>query len=380
MGDEEYYTLDEIVSSETSESAVVYGAIEDEEEKCTFPKGYLKRQAVFACKTCSELTGKRAGVCYECSIHCHATHEIVELYTKRHFRCDCGNSKFKGAAVCNLWEEKDDVNIENSYDHNFDGVFCTCLRPYPDPEIKGNLEMYQCSVCEDWFHLQHLNMPSDFQPSDDFEELVCSNCVKRFPLLWLFYYCHMQSGNADNANHLRDCSLAKKPRINDGGDQLSTAASVESTETCRIPQVLSVCGVENVDPPTADMKRLTVNGLPFPSPIFWCNDWRTDTLCTCDSCEKMLKSLGIGFLLDPEDSIVHYMEIGRQRVAELHARRDNLISEALAELPHPAAIEVARGINRFREALTDFLTRPREQNVVTEEEVKEFCEDLKKDL
>lgn len=38
MGDDEYYTLDEIVSSEASESAVVYGAIEDEEEKCTFPK------------------------------------------------------------------------------------------------------------------------------------------------------------------------------------------------------------------------------------------------------------------------------------------------------------------------------------------------------
>lgn len=59
----------------------------------------------------------------------------------------------------------------------------------------------------------------------------------------------------------------------------------------------------------------------------------------------MLKSLGIEFLLDPEDSVVHYMEIGIQRVAELHARRDNLISEALAELPHPAAVEVARGRN-----------------------------------
>ncbi|KAL5108708.1 putative E3 ubiquitin-protein ligase UBR7 [Taenia crassiceps] len=267
MGDDEYYTLDEIVSSETSESAVVYGAIEDEEEKCTFPKT---------------------------------------------------------------------------------GFICS--------------------------------MPLDFKPSDDFEELVCSNCVKRFPLLWLFYYCQMQSGNVGNAKQLKDGSLTKKPRIDDDPGQLSTSASFESAGACRIPHVLSVCGVEKLDLSTADMGRLTVNGFPFPSPIFWCNDWRTDTLCTCDSCEKMLKSLGIAFLLDPEDSVVHYMEIGRQRVAELHARRDNLISEALAELPHPAAVEVARGINRFREALTDFLTRPREKNVVTEEEVKEFCEDLKKDL
>ncbi|VDM16414.1 unnamed protein product [Hydatigera taeniaeformis] len=357
MGDDEYFTLDELVSSETSESAVVYGAIEDEEEKCTFPKGYLKRQAVFACKTCYEITGKRAGVCYECSMHCHAAHEIIELYTKRHFRCDCGNSKFKGAGVCSLWEEKDDVNIENKYDHTFDGVFCTCLRPYPDPEIKENEEMYQCSICEDWFHLQHLNMPFDFQPNDDFEELVCPNCVKRFPFLWLFYYCQMQSRNAENANHFSDCSSPKKAKPD---DIINQPEAPGSTEACRVPYVLSVCGVEKLDPPPADMVRLTVNGFPFPSPIFWCNDWRTDTLCDCNSCEKMLENMGLEFLLDPEDSVVHYMAVGRQRVAELHARRESIC--------------------RFKEALTNFLTKPREQNVVTEEEVKEFCEDLKKDL
>lgn len=132
---------------------------------------------------------------------------------------------------------------------------------------------------------QHINMPLDFQPNNNFEELVCSNCVKRFPLLWLFYYCQMQSANADNASQLKDCSSPKKPRTDDANGQLSTPASVESAGMCRIPYVLSVCGVEKLDPPTAEMRKLTVNGFPFPSPIFWCNDWRTDTLCACDSCE-----------------------------------------------------------------------------------------------
>lgn len=29
-----------------------------------------------------------------CSYSCHENHELIELYTKRDFRCDCGNDKF----------------------------------------------------------------------------------------------------------------------------------------------------------------------------------------------------------------------------------------------------------------------------------------------
>jgi len=36
-----------------------------------------------------------AGICLACSYKCHEGHDLVELYTKRNFRCDCGNSKFE---------------------------------------------------------------------------------------------------------------------------------------------------------------------------------------------------------------------------------------------------------------------------------------------
>lgn len=62
-------------------------------------QGYI-RQALYACKTCCS-NKVRAAVCLACSFHCHEGHELVELYTKRHFRCDCGNSKFDGKQ-CNL--------------------------------------------------------------------------------------------------------------------------------------------------------------------------------------------------------------------------------------------------------------------------------------
>lgn len=58
----------------------------------------MKRQALYSCMTCKQ-NDEHAGVCFACSIHCHDGHDVVELYTKRHFRCDCGNSKFKSACA-----------------------------------------------------------------------------------------------------------------------------------------------------------------------------------------------------------------------------------------------------------------------------------------
>lgn len=85
--------------------------------------------------------------------------KVVELWTKRKFCCDCGNSKF-GEFSCKLHPDKEPVNNENSYNHNFRGSYCTCGRPYPDPDAKEQIEMIQCCICEDWFHDNHLGLSS----------------------------------------------------------------------------------------------------------------------------------------------------------------------------------------------------------------------------
>lgn len=90
--------------------------------------------------------------------------KIVELWTKRNFRCDCGNSKF-GEFFCKLFPNKDIENVENSYNHNFKGSYCTCGRPYPDPDIEEQEEMIQCCICEDWFHEEHLGLESSDEVS-----------------------------------------------------------------------------------------------------------------------------------------------------------------------------------------------------------------------
>src|SRR4051794_23730934 len=65
-------------------------------------QGYKSRQPLYSCKTCFAETGQQAGICYGCSENCHEGHDLVEMYTKRNFSCDCGNSKFK--TKCKLFE------------------------------------------------------------------------------------------------------------------------------------------------------------------------------------------------------------------------------------------------------------------------------------
>lgn len=46
-------------------------------------QGYVKRQALYACGTCSPVDTEPAGVCLACTLTCHDGHVLYELYTKR---------------------------------------------------------------------------------------------------------------------------------------------------------------------------------------------------------------------------------------------------------------------------------------------------------
>ncbi|KAF9623628.1 hypothetical protein IFM89_003635 [Coptis chinensis] len=121
---------------EELEADLVLGGYEGKE--CTYNNDYMKRQAVFPCLTC--VPDRNAGVCTACSLSCHDGHEIVELWTKRNFICDCGNSKF-GEFYCKLFASKDPENSENTYNQTSKGSYCTCGHPYPDPEAEEQVEM-----------------------------------------------------------------------------------------------------------------------------------------------------------------------------------------------------------------------------------------------
>uniref|UniRef100_A0A1B6LGN1 UBR-type domain-containing protein n=1 Tax=Graphocephala atropunctata TaxID=36148 RepID=A0A1B6LGN1_9HEMI len=161
-----------------------------DDKNCTYNEGYLKRQALYSCLTCHPADkSESAGICLACSYHCHGDHDLVELYTKRNFRCDCGNSLFMGKK-CTLDPVKSETNESNSYNQNFRGVYCSCQRPYPDPEDPEEDEMIQCIVCEDWFHIRHLD--SSVPKEDEYSEMICGPCTDKLPFLQ-YYLGHAVS-------------------------------------------------------------------------------------------------------------------------------------------------------------------------------------------
>lgn len=176
------FTAGDLVAAQDALEAEAREVIPYTFSHCTGDMGYIK-QPVFACRTCLN----DAGVCAGCSLGCHAEHELVELFTRRSFKCDCGTERMGAGSFCSL-SKRDDApaNADNTYSKNFKGEFCICGVLY-DPHTETDA-MYQCLVCEDWLHHACLfGTHSDAEASplgtDDFDMLICAGCVVGNPHL-----------------------------------------------------------------------------------------------------------------------------------------------------------------------------------------------------
>ncbi|CAK4034301.1 related to metaphase-anaphase transition (Mlo2) [Lecanosticta acicola] len=192
-------TAQEYIASQLSLEADAREALPYQFDTCTKPLGPL-RQSVYACLTCTPPPASPhqqftpAGVCYSCSISCHGEHNLVEIFSKRDFVCDCGTTRMQNAGIsCNLrlnpkTGRKGDVSGEearvgNKYSQNFEGKFCGCGEEY-DPEMEKGT-MFQClglghvedgGCGEDWWHPECLMgmprkqpVPKTEQPKEENE-------------------------------------------------------------------------------------------------------------------------------------------------------------------------------------------------------------------
>jgi len=311
--------------------------IEDEEEEldreralygncdvdtCTYPQGYVRRQALFACMTCNN-NEKLAGICAACAYHCHANHEVNELYTKRVFRCDCGNSKLNNQP-CKLYPNKDLENTLNKYNDNFRGIYCVCKRPYPDKEQPTNDdEMIQCIICEDWFHSQHLGVSLPMEENETIQmDMICQTCVTKYP--FLAYY-----------------------------DESREVISTENNPSC-----LLLSNTNNNELHT----------------IFLRDDWRK-RLCRCVQCCKLYDELNLTAIFDDADAIQEYEKQALAKSENLDA--DKIITDSLENLGYARKLEVLRGINDFKQSLGDFLReKANTDGVLTAQDVTTFFANL----
>lgn len=240
--DEETVTMVDVLEREDKledEASAVLG--NSDEKNCTYPKGYITRQALYSCATCSEGPDKMAAICLACSLECHDNHEVFELYTKRNYRCDCGNSKFKKDFECKLVDKqakKAPLNEKNKYNHNFIGKYCICDKRYPpdenDDSAEANDEMLQCIVCEDWYHTKHLGIDDDLPAK--FDELICGPCVEK--LEFVHYYKNLDkiaelTNNNDVSSTIQTTDVVAKAKVQDSSsvDPTTSVVSTQDQET-----------------------------------------------------------------------------------------------------------------------------------------------------
>ncbi|ETO31395.1 hypothetical protein RFI_05721 [Reticulomyxa filosa] len=210
FSNEEAISLSELLEAQTENEKVAQVlstyAGEERLNECTYTKGYLT-QPVYACLTCmkndetNEMT--YSGVCLGCAMNCHLQHDIVELWEKRHFRCDCGNEKFrkkdKPSHVCEICPiPKDPLNDQNKYNENFIGKYCYC-RQGTKLLIFFFFWLSICIFfrrCQDWFHdkcVDALHTKRELIASQDTREdldFVCRDCAQLCSFLW--QYRHME--------------------------------------------------------------------------------------------------------------------------------------------------------------------------------------------
>jgi len=377
----------------------VLGASNDEE--CTYLQGYMQRQALYACATCPTKDNQSAGFCLACSIECHAGCDLYELYTKRNFRCDCGNGKFVDFK-CRLVPEKE-INTKNKYGQNFKGLYCTCHRPYPDPDDDIEDEMIQCVACEDWFHGRHLGntaVPNQVE----YHEMICFDCSLKLSFIARYSSVFVSPTKLEN----------KKPgdeeeQIDIEGDVDETSEKPSSTEgkttkpdenpSQKLPEDSATAADDTTlvktedtsttatDPPLLDTEPSktdshdccsisNVTSVKIEGATFWRPKWRS-SLCRCTKCMKLYEELDVKFLLDEEDTVSHYEAKGREERQDNPPRHEMSVSTALEGMSRTTQVEMIHGYNEMRDGLSQYLKSFAETGrVVSPQDITEFFQSL----
>ncbi|CAH8360094.1 unnamed protein product [Eruca vesicaria subsp. sativa] len=373
----------ESMDAEELEADLVLGG--DEGDECTYPKGYMKRQAIFSCITCTP--EGNAGVCTACCLTCHDGHELLELWTKRNLRCDCGNSKF-GTLACKLLPGKDVENTENSYNHNFKGLYCVCDQPYPDPNVEEQVDMIQCCICEDWFHEEHFGykssdgvssqIPRNEEGEPAYEDFICLNCSPVCSFLTLYPEKLWDAAKIDSNGSANTCSdtaglnqtpTASEPVKPENGTEAEKSVLKGCSEklTESEPYPASGCAIANGLTSCPEFEK---------KPLFLIKAWR-NMLCKCEKCLEMYSERKVSYLLDAEDTIAEYENKAKEKRTEKLEKQEGEALDLLNNLGHVAKVEIFHGIKDFKEEFRSLLESAGTSRAITSEDVEEMFSKLK---
>jgi len=354
---------DLIEEAKNQESAAVWG----EEGVCTYDKGYID-QPVYACKTCIDLTPTKEpfGMCYGCSMSCHVTHDVYELFKKRAFKCDCGTSKSNGVK-CEIQQttvvqennktidKKEITNTLNKYDHNFNGKYCYCDSLYDYQE-----DMILCIVCQDWFHEQCIKFNSkinDVPDQDDFQDFICLDCV--------------QKNDGFLLNYFDNIAVPSPSQQQQQQQQKTNQDTIDDTKLCKKP----------------------INKSNLKLDLFCKEDWRNQ-LCKCEQCMQFYKDKNIEYILKKDPDYYEGLEDVDVEIQDEKDVKDvkmtpeerekyynNLVDRTQnlfdTVIPLTQQVCLLQGYGEMKERLRQLLERKKDtREIVTKDDIDQFFGEL----
>ncbi|KAI9089988.1 hypothetical protein DFS34DRAFT_654274 [Phlyctochytrium arcticum] len=380
-------TAGEYLAAQEEQHRAAADILSGQIDTCSYPRGHV-RQQVYSCLTCSP--DGTCGVCYACFVQCHTTHDVVELFYKRAFRCDCGTLPNQ---TCQLMRKSEERNQENVYTDNFRGRFCFCKKLY-DPDTEESV-MYQCVLCEDWMH--DACIAKELQGGDSYVgwDYICRGCVGLHP--FLRDYTGTTTGNfqalqavlvgrdsKDDPPHdtTSDSKEGIKEDSKDGSkDDSKDEAKEEAKEDLKEENESKKRGreeeeeeenghkkVKSEDEPSLKLKLKEESGCIRPPKVtsseakakaeesppldLFCKEgWRQD-LCSCPACLQMYTTQGILFITTDEASETYDPEPDADAGTSLH---DMGLQKLSTHMDRETAIHGAMAYQQMKAELSDFL-------------------------
>lgn len=222
-----------------------------------------------------------------------------------------------------------------------------------------------------------LQVPRDEEGEPLYEEFICQVCSEVCSFLSLYPQTIMAASKQSAANTSEETSLVENASLADGSNVKPEIGncSVDSTKTGFGTSSNSGIGVERLEGLSGTRMQLkhctegasgsvscvigvdliaSPPSLEKKKPLFLSKNWR-ELICRCGNCTSFYTQKGVGFLLDPEDSIAEYEKVAKLKRAEKLQQEDLLDSSFLDKLGHVQKIEILSGIADMKNELRGFL-------------------------
>lgn len=297
----------------------------------------------------------------------------------RTLTCDCGTKRC-GTLACKLKNNISGLpeNSLNVYDKSFENKFCYCSRPADE-----NQTMYQCLLCDDWFHEKCLtDVPQD--------ESGIHDCINK---------CSEEDDKNVDSETQQHASISSPPE----SECCSTEGEIQGI-VCKdclnkydwmrryaglpgFPCGSTVSRLKSEKEAKADTdeehdgKRIktgnclwaTLQDNPYVKELFLTDSFR-ETLCGCKECIEHRNKSHSYIYEEPETYSPPLDDDATSSIFDLGAK-------ALERMDRAQAVEGIKGYLVLKEKVTGFLDEfVKDKKEVTEADVRTFFDTMQQQL